>query len=1438
MNAPAARADATVPAPVFPQLHRALAELALASGPRAPLAQQTVGRHLAFLPPEALELDLDDPAQRDFGDYELIEKLGQGGMGVVYRARQVALDREVAVKLLAAGPWASRDFIERFRREAQSAARMQHPGIVSIFEVGAHDDLNYFSMQLVRGESLASLLAREGQQSPRRAAALLRTIAEAVDYAHSLGVLHLDLKPGNVLIDERGEPQVADFGLARRLDDTLAADSDEVSGTPSYMAPEQAVLRSHKLSPATDVYGLGAILYELLTGRPPFLGANPQATLQRVVEGAVEPPRRLVPALPADLEAICLKCLAKDPAERYRDARALAADLAAFLDDRPVSVRPLGTLQRLARAARREPRIAALAASLMLALASGLVATTWQARRASANADAAGANAARANATAWAQRRDLAWREFDARRGFNALPLLVDNLREQEALGATAEAALDRRRLGTLLASGPVLIDVLRVHPAPEERMHGGTSMVSLTPDGDTLLVGYMPGGAAAVDVASGEVRWRRDIGILRGLRDPIVTLHGGEVAAGICDSSNPVPGCQTRMDLASGELLPPLPGFEDAVAMRFSPDARFAVLQSSKGERQLWRTDPWRAASPRQPPDGLTLALVASDGSAVYFTAQGDTLLTDGAGTRRRLALVQDQNTPAWLMATDRSGHYLAVPWGNSQIAVIDLGTLERRLLPNTCQAQLSVLEFSSDDQWLAVGCDDGVLRIRNVASGQEVAAPIRHPGPVDRVESHAGSRLARVYANGENYQWQLPALESPRSIAVPATPSLAVAGESWATSNAFDPGSGLLAVGSNDGRIKLWRLRAPPLLPGAAPPLASQGLLFDGRHAVMVEATRARVHDVVQRRDVSIVFEHPQPVAHALLAPDGATLVVASGREVHAWDWRGGQARLPPRRLPATPAWVEVDRAGGRLLVAWFETEQAMPRLSIEVLDLADGRTLAAAAVAADVVDLRIDGDDHVLLRRHRTVEALRLADLSVLHPPRSWPGVDGAPSLLTDARLGQDELWATTKVAGVTNATAGSRDGLRMPKLVRWPPTGTPTLVGDVTGFNQRIALRGDGALAFAAELPNTPLRHVLRAPDGGLTWMVESGDAFNHMALAFSADATLLARGLEDGAIVADATTGAPLSPPLRAALDPGDLVTQLAFAPDNEGLLARTEFGHWIYWSIAPDRRPLATIARHAALLSPPRTVLFFEQVEEPDAAMRKALRATDRGAIDLRRQLPRPADTARSAQGHAAEAHFVDLAPWRTQRPRGAEPASTGLLPASVPRGRQRLDGIEFEIGDFVQLGMPAGIPDVPVPPLLAALERVPLPANTARLHLLLGDFRIRNYQGPVATVVLHYRDGGSYRQVLAFPHPHSRRLHYAEPLAQIDAAAAAGANLAWVGRAHDTARYQFPTVPLYRLSVENPEPGRAVAAFSLLPGSHPVLVAATAEPAGAAMAP
>ncbi len=346
-------------------------------------------RPLAWLSPDEMHIDLTDPAQRRFGDYELIEQIGQGGMGVVYRARQHGLERDVAIKLLAAGPWASDEFVERFRREARSAARMQHPNIVEIFEFGHRDGLNYFSMRLIEGRSLAQRLNAEGPLPAIEAAKLLRVLAEAMDYAHRLGVLHLDLKPANVLLTKDGTPLIADFGLARRIDAGHDGGRDEVSGTPSYMAPEQATLEMHPLSAATDIYGLGAIGYEILTGVPPFRGADPQATLQRVVSEEPARPRTLRKDIPADLEAICLTCLEKDPAQRYASAQALADDLARFVDGRPVGVRPLGAMRRLGRWMRREPRLASAIAAAVLLLVGGILATTQQWREAVAQRNTA-----------------------------------------------------------------------------------------------------------------------------------------------------------------------------------------------------------------------------------------------------------------------------------------------------------------------------------------------------------------------------------------------------------------------------------------------------------------------------------------------------------------------------------------------------------------------------------------------------------------------------------------------------------------------------------------------------------------------------------------------------------------------------------------------------------------------------------------------------------------------------------------------------------------------------------------------------------------------------------------------------------------------------------------------------------------------------------------
>ena len=241
--------------------HRAtLARLAFGTATIADNASSTSSEEwLLGLPGrEALELDLDDPAQREFGDYELLEQIGHGGMGVVYRARQRSLDREVAIKLLSAGPWASPEFVARFQQEAQHSAQLQHPHIVTVYEMGDLDGLVYYAMQLVRGESLAQHLQHhDGKLAERDAATLMRTVAEAVAYAHSLGVLHLDLKPGNILLDEAGQPRVADFGLARRIDPGAHLDNEYLAGTPNYMAPEQARVGAQVLTPGHRCLGTG-----------------------------------------------------------------------------------------------------------------------------------------------------------------------------------------------------------------------------------------------------------------------------------------------------------------------------------------------------------------------------------------------------------------------------------------------------------------------------------------------------------------------------------------------------------------------------------------------------------------------------------------------------------------------------------------------------------------------------------------------------------------------------------------------------------------------------------------------------------------------------------------------------------------------------------------------------------------------------------------------------------------------------------------------------------------------------------------------------------------------------------------------------------------------------------------------------------------------------
>ena len=312
----------------------------------------------------------EQDAPVDFGDYELLKEIGRGGQGIVYRARQKSLNRVVALKVIALGHWATEPDVRRFRREAEAAASLNRPGIVPIFEVGERDGACYFSMGLVEGGQLDKLAGREAMPI-RRAVELIAKVAHTVHFAHEHGILHRDIKPGNILLDRNGEPHLTDFGLARLVEgENNVTRTREVMGTPSYMAPEQAVGDNAAISKATDVYGLGAVLYQLLTGHPPFAGETYETT-KLLLNNEPQPPRVRNPKIDRDLSTICLKCLEKDPHRRYSSALALAEDLEHWLKHEPIQARRTGIVLRGKRWVQRNPTTA-IAAVLLVGLVAAI----------------------------------------------------------------------------------------------------------------------------------------------------------------------------------------------------------------------------------------------------------------------------------------------------------------------------------------------------------------------------------------------------------------------------------------------------------------------------------------------------------------------------------------------------------------------------------------------------------------------------------------------------------------------------------------------------------------------------------------------------------------------------------------------------------------------------------------------------------------------------------------------------------------------------------------------------------------------------------------------------------------------------------------------------------------------------------------------------------
>ncbi len=1317
-----------------------LAELAFASS-RLGTSAATIGpRHLAFLPPEALDLDLGDPVQRDFGTYELLEKIGQGGMGVVYRARQKGLDREVALKLLAAGPWASTNFIQRFRAEAQSAARMEHPNIVTVFETGSREDLHYFSMRLVRGHSLATKLRETGPYAPQSAAKLMRTIAEAVDYAHRLGVLHLDLKPGNILIDEHDEPQVADFGLAKRLDEVLAEQSSEVSGTPSYMAPEQARAHSQRIGVATDIYGLGAVFYELLTGAPPFLAATPQETLQRVVDDAVQPPCERRPEIPADLDAICLKCLAKDPDARYSQARQLADDLTRYLEGRAVSVRPLSVWQRIRRWARREPRLASAVAASVLVLIVGLLATLQQWRRAEGNAEAS-------RSLLWQSRRAAALRLEQDGKGYEALPQLLANISEQQRAGKTDAVALEQRRVGMLLGQGAALIDRTVVADA-------NPMAAEISPDGSLLAVSFNDQSVRWYDTATLSERGRVSLAgrvSSEGQPRAIVLLRfvdNHRLRATFEWYNNVVSPSDDEtwlVDLDRARLIAPPAAFDDIAEATYSADGRTALLRNHKQQMQFWRIPQdspaeWRAlselvAAPTsaiQPPwlldpRGRFAAYLSDTMSQLTFYDLPD------LSTPHVIELPRNAGISSWMLSGD--GRTLALGDFEGRVFLLDIATRGVRTLPTMRGREITWVAFSEDDAWLATASFDGTVHAFDVASGDSlVSGQMDHDFAVQRVGLSHAKRLLIAASDGKMALWHLP-LSGPR--AIPAQ-RVGFGPMPHGLAGRYPIGwslqAGLLASTGMDGQLRLWRLPTAPLLPAIAARQIPDRTWFDGRRLVDVEWDRLRI---VATNGAALTpwIRMAQPPGFAELLDHGELLVTTTGPQLRSFDTATLRPLFPPIALDASPQRLLANADGTRVLLSFGGSGPDGFQEHLKLYNARTGMRLPGEAVLRGPARHFAFSDDGTRILAVGPADASTVVLATVgLRRIGEYPHDPDEPVKWAD-------FTAKGQVLMVTEA-ADARVG--NDTLLTWDPAGDRVNGKQPMGQVRAFGVTATDAGAFV--IGNN--RDVLALPAPGNLRPVERlARSEPLVVLATTPDRRLLAHAFRREVQIYDVATMAAIGPPLEGGSDATDVIAQLAFSPDGGKLLARTDHGHWLVWPIAAEHRPvqeqIAELARLRVDNENQQTVFM------PTTGERAALRARDPGPWPAPDARPQPARVASSEEGLPIPARapstsplLLDLSQFYDFAPDSVRNPYYNVVPAMrpMPVGVQRIAGVDYDLRGMVQVGFSenghatgsvscAALPPGPlaaVRPLLMVSWGSPAPTGKV-----------------AARLTLHYADGG-----------------------------------------------------------------------------------------------
>jgi WD40 repeat protein len=894
------------------------------------------------------------PLPSRIGQYTVIGELGHGGMGVVYLAEQANLKRLVALKVIRHGVNATAEEVVRFRDEAEAVASLQHPNIVQVHEVGAQDGVYYLALEYVNGGSLDRQLAGTPQE-PWAAARLIETLARAIHHAHQRGILHRDLKPANILLGGewpggRGQekpdassralgpwpltviPKITDFGLAKRLEPGDArTQSGLVLGTPSYIAPEQASGKPGDVTHSVDIYGLGALLYEMLTGRPPFKGATPLSTLEQVVSQEPVAPSRFQRHIPRDLETVCLKCLEKKPGKRYSSAEGLADDLGRFLSGRPIVARPIGAWGRAWKWAERRPLEACLTAAVVVVTVLGLTGILWQWRHAVAERDAARQQSYRASMVAAASalqmhnilaaRRSLEtapeeYRQWEWHHFHSQLDLASRVLTGHQGSVLGVAFSPDGSRLASISQDQTVqLWEAATGREIAIARGHGGSvDVLGYSPDGRRLATGGNDGTVRLWDAHTG-----RALGVCRGHSGPVRALAFSPDGRWLGSAALPEGDPCRLWDTATGALRAVLPAPATTRGLIFTPDGARVICCRNEAIDIVDATTGKQIMVPRVVGGYVSCCAVSPDGrrlatgwdypdNAVRLWDLGSgELLTVMTGHRNRVGSVafgpdgtriasasQDQTVRIWEAA------------GGKPVAVLRGHT-----------SHVTQAVFSPDGARVISASRDGTLRLWDTAGGELIAV----------LQGHAGSVWACAYS--PDGAW-LASAAADRTVRLWDTGLVERNGvlrghENYVYDVAFSPDGVHVGSAAWDNSVRLWDLTT-------------------GRQTALFKGSGRR--DPGQRRsDEGPVASDPGAYMLALaFSPDGSELVTGSrDSKVQFWDANAKRLRqtvqLPGQGVDS----LAFSPNGERVAAALGNVFGGMkPVSSVRLLDARSGETL----------------------------------------------------------------------------------------------------------------------------------------------------------------------------------------------------------------------------------------------------------------------------------------------------------------------------------------------------------------------------------------------------------------------------------------------------------------------------------------------------------------